>query len=310
MIPIFLSSDNNYAPYLMVVIKSVCENTKSNIKFYILDDSIEDSLKDSIKRQIAPYKNCDIEFINVEYPNTFSDCRVVRYISKTAYVRLLIPDLKPELKKIIYLDIDIVVNTDIAELYNQDLGEYIIGARYEKYVEEYHSVVSKKNLGIDDRHGYFNSGVLLIDCEKWRENNITNLLKEAYVRCKNGMTYHDQDLLNVVFSPNKYLQLDKKFNCLSMDSYVEDKNMIFHYAGNLKAWQFPPDLKTNLINYKDIWWQYAKETEYFDIIKSKCIYNDEISLRIARAKNAHLILNMSKAKQMYRQKLSKNVKEN
>ena len=301
MIPIFLSSDSNYAPYLMVVIKSVCENTKSNIKFYILDDGIEDSIKEVLRNQIANYGNCDIEFISVEFPNIFSDCIVVRYLSKTAYVRLLIPDLKPELDKIIYLDIDLVVNMDIAELFNQDLDEYIIGAEYEEHSEEYHSVVSKKNLGLDEKHKYFNSGVLLIDCEKWRKNNITNILKDAYIRCVKGMTYHDQDLLNIVFSPNKYLSLDKKFNYFSINSYTENKNMIIHYAGDFKAWQFLPDLKTDIISYKDIWWKYAKDTEYFETIKSKCIYKDEISLRVARAKNAHILLNMSKVKQMYKQ---------
>ena len=287
MIPIFLSADNNYAPYLTVVIQSICENTNSSIDFYILDGGIDDSLKNIIKKQILRNKNCNIEFINVDYPNLFSDCRVRNHISKIAYSRLLIPYLKPELKKRLYLDLDLIVNIDITELFNQDIGKYIIGAVYEEYSEKYHSIVSKKNLLIDESHKYFNSGVLLINCEKWRENNITNRLKEAYINFEKRMTFHDQDLLNIVFSPNNYFQLNKKFNYSSVDDYTENKNMIFHYLGKLKPWLFLPDLKTDIINFKDIWWEYARKTECYDIFNSKCIFRDANSLRIARATKAY-----------------------
>lgn len=45
-IPIFLSSDNNYAPFVATTIASICDNTKSFCDFYILDGGIEEENKE------------------------------------------------------------------------------------------------------------------------------------------------------------------------------------------------------------------------------------------------------------------------
>ncbi|MBQ3641791.1 hypothetical protein II906_07715, partial [bacterium] len=82
MIPIFMATDNNYAPYLIVVIKSVCENTKSNLIFYILVKDIDQIFKDKIIEMVSQYKNCNVEFININKHNIFSECHNRNYISK------------------------------------------------------------------------------------------------------------------------------------------------------------------------------------------------------------------------------------
>ena len=274
MIPIFLSSDNNYAPYLAVTIKSICENTKSNIIFYILDCGIEGTSKTKIIEMVSQYKDTAIEFINPAEQNIFSECRVRNHLSSAAYVRLLIPQLKPQIDKAIYLDVDIIVNLDIAELYAQNINGHVIGSPFgECAVYHNYGILTKKTLGIDLEHNYFCSGVLLIDCKKWRENNITQKLKDIYDEYKDRMVHNDQDLLNILFSINKYSSLDTKFNYIIQYSPTKNPNVIYHYDGPTKPWHFPPNMKTNVIKYIDIWWDYAKRTPFYEELQKGYKYN-------------------------------------
>ena len=279
MIPIFLSSDNNYAPYLAVAIKSICENTTSNINFCILDCGIEDKSKAIMTELVSEYSGNTIEFINPAEQNIFSECRARNHVSKAAYARLLIPHLKPQLDKAIYLDVDMIVNLDIAELFNLNLNDYIIGASYSN-CDEYHNydIQTKNILGIDMEHNYFCSGLLLIDCKKWRENNITKKLKDIYDEYKDRMIHNDQDLLNILFANNKYFNLDTKYNYIIQFQPTKNPNVIYHYDGPIKPWHFLPDLKTNIIKYIDIWWDYARKTPFYDELLKNCKYQTKESL--------------------------------
>ena len=113
------------------------------------------------------------------------------------------------------------------------------------------------------------------------------------------MIFPDQDLLNIAFSTNKYLQLDKKYNCGFQNPYTENSDIIYHYYGTMKPWHFSPDLKTNILNYTDIWWKYAEKTGYIENIKTNCKYKDQISLRVARATKAYQMLNKLNVKYLY-----------
>lgn len=279
MIPIFLSSDNNYAPYLAVAIKSICENTKNAINFYIIDCGIEESIKNILTKLVLQYTGNTIEFIDPSEQNIFNDCRARNHVSKAAYARLLIPYIKPQIDKVVYLDVDIIVNLDITELFNQNINDYIIGAPFGECEEYYyHGIRTKKSLGIDMIHNYFCSGILVIDCKKWRENNLTQKLKDIYEEYKERMIHNDQDLLNILFSNNKYFNLDKKFNYIIQYEHTENPNVIYHYDGAVKPWHFLPSLKTNIIKYIDIWWDYAKKTPFYDELLKQCKYKTKESL--------------------------------
>lgn len=279
MIPVFLSSDNNYAPYLAVVLKSICENTKSSIDFYILDCGIEDSLKNIITELVSQYAGDTVEFINTTEHNIFSECQERGHVTRAAFTRLLFPYLKPQIDKAVYLDVDLIVNLDIAELYNQNIDDYIIGAVFgncDKYYN--HDIQTKKALDIDMEHDYFGSGVMVINCKKWRENNITQKLKDIYDKYEDKMIHNDQDILNIMFSNNKYYKLDKNFNYIVQYPYTENPNVIYHYDGPSKPWLYLPNLDAKSINYIDIWWDYAKSTECYELIKEKCIYRNTIKI--------------------------------
>lgn len=115
--------------------------------------------------------------------------------------------------KIIYLDVDTVVNNDIAELYNQDVEDFELGVVRDVFV-----------FGLKLHKTYFNSGMLLMNMKKIKE---TGLLEKTRELCKNRkMTFLDQDALN--FSVTHKKMLDRKFNSIHIPHKRYDKVVVHH----------------------------------------------------------------------------------
>ena len=130
-IPIFLSSDNNYAPFVATTIASICDNTKSFCEFYILDGGITQENQEKICKLKVQFNNFSIEFIKIDVEKTFKNIdykNICNYVTISTYNRFLIPMLKLNTDKAIYLDVDVIVVGDILKFYEQDLNNHIIGA--------------------------------------------------------------------------------------------------------------------------------------------------------------------------------------
>ena len=157
-INICISCDNNYIKHAGVVIASILDNSlKSEIlNFYILglDLSSENKTKILSLKQI---RSCNIYFIEPDI-NTFSEFESLKthaYITLPAYFRLKLPTILPNIERVIYLDCDTVVNTNLGELYNTNLeGKPLAG------VIDINKRKQKK------LPGYINSGVLVLDLNK------------------------------------------------------------------------------------------------------------------------------------------------
>lgn len=269
-IPIFLSSDDNYAPFVATTIASICENTNSFCDFYILDGGITKENQNKICELKKQFKNFSIEFIkineddlrSIDYKN---ECK---YVSISTYNRFLIPLLKPEIDKAIYLDVDIIANGDIAEFYNKDIKGKYIGAipdlcRNKEYLDNV-----KKNLNLPPDTKYFNAGVLLINCKKWRENNITQKLFEIEKKYRNRLRMADQDVLNICFNNEMYNEM--------YNEQEQNNNFILrHFSGSIKPWQgnfyiHAKDKKPYKTANLNLFWKYAKKTLFYDeILKRK-----------------------------------------
>jgi lipopolysaccharide biosynthesis glycosyltransferase len=271
-IPIFLASDNNYVPYMATTIVSIAYNTKSKINFYILDGGIENFNKQQIENLKTKFKNINnIEFIKID-KDKFKDFIINNEnLTLSTYSRLLIPDLKPNIDKAIYLDSDIVVLGDIAELYNENLDNYIIGAVSE---ELFSWKKLQNNLDIKDNHKCFNSGVLLINSKKWREQNITKKVFEIEEKYREKIRWEDQDILNKCFE-NNYKQLNMKYNFSTRSNRLFEMNLIKkpekilirHFS---RAEHKPWKVNSKLIdqNFNDFWF-FAEMTPFYAGMQQK-----------------------------------------
>ena len=128
-INVCISCDNNYAQYAAVVIASILVNsTKEDfIYFYILDGGISEKNRLKIN-SLKSIKNCEIKFIKINEKD-FDDYKKIKthsYLTIAAYYRLKLASLLPEVKKVIYFDCDIIVNSSLKDLYETNLQENII----------------------------------------------------------------------------------------------------------------------------------------------------------------------------------------
>ena len=273
-IPVFLASDNNYAPFVAITIASICNNTESFIDFYILDGGISEEYKEKIISLKDQFTNFSIEFISIDFEKEFKNFTASAYLSLATYSRFLIPNLKPQISKAIYLDVDVILQGDIKEFFNKNINNYIIGAIKDQG-DTIYITNCKLSMDMNLESPYFNAGVLLINCEAWRENNILQKLLDIEKQYHDKLLCNDQDVLNKCFE-NNYELLDNKYNSL----VSKDNTIIRHFYGSAKPWQCSPAIKTEFFPDKDLFWEYAKSTHFYDELIPKCKYNNPELLRI------------------------------
>ena len=279
-IPIFLSSDNNYAPFVATTIASICDNTKYFCEFYILDGGINKVNKNRILQLKDIYRNFSIEFININPEKEFKDIKynnAATYISISTYSRFLIPTLKPKLKKVLYLDVDIVVLGDIAELYAQELEGYALGAVWDESRKQY-NLDTKELVELSDNYKYFNAGVLLVDIPKWKKDSIAEKLFGIANKYGEKVLHADETLLNKYFD-GQYRILDLKYNFLDYDliSHPLEKVIIRHFATEFKPWTIPPGKNAKQMPGANEFWKYAEKTVFYKDILEKFITPDSAS---------------------------------
>lgn len=285
-IPIFLASNNKYAPFVATTVASVCYNTKSFCEFYVLDSGISNLNKKRIERLKEKFNNFSIEYLDIDL-SKFSGFKLLDHISLDAYSRFFIPILKPKLNKVIYLDVDVSVLGDIKELYDINLEDYYLGAVSEYcFIKQQRILAKRLDIKYSDKKQFFNSGILLINSKKWRENNITQKLFKIQNKYNGVLEWGDQDVLIKQFYED-YLVLDTKFNLLTgqityknndfskkvgkmVDNAIKNP-IIRHFETPGKPWLTNKnfyDVNIDLQNFEDFWF-FAKMTDFYEILKFK-----------------------------------------
>ena len=266
-----LSTNDEWAPFAAVTIASIMSNTKSKVHFFVLHTNLNKTTVDRINLLLEKFENAKIEYISVEGKG-ISDLGVgIGYITSDTFSKILFPNINADINRVIYTDVDVVFREDISELFNEDLGGHVIGA-----VEGISHSDGKDNirLNIDENHKYFQAGLLLIDCQKWREEKITSTCF-GVLQSGQKLRYGDQDLLNIVFADSyKYQKLHQKycvipFQLSEMRTFSKDSRealenpFIIHYAGGNKPWIAGGPFENDF-------WRYASMTDFFpDIIKMR-----------------------------------------
>lgn len=221
MIPIFLISDEKYAPYMCTTIVSILENTTRACSMFILDGGILPDTRQQIQETAQRYPHLhEIEFIKID-KERFANFPNLMHFSLNTYFRYLIPELKPELQKVLYIDSDMVITADVGKLFDTDMqGAPLAAVPYrDERPDLNHFVLAqkekhiKKILGLPDSHLYFNAGLLMLDCEYFRQQGWVNKLFELTAEKANTIKYPDQDILNIIVC-NNYHVLDDTWNAV------------------------------------------------------------------------------------------------
>ncbi len=277
-IPVFFTIDEGYAPYLDCAIRSMMDNAdrSRSYKIHVLHENLTEESIQRLKSAVQP--PFSIEFTQMkEGLESITDREENKlrcdYFTLTIYFRLFIAEMFPEYDRGIYIDSDVIVSGDIAELFDTDLGDRIIGACPD------HSVSSVPELGDYmeqavgvDRYSYINSGVLLMNLKKMRETGFT----EHFLYLLN--TYHfdsvapDQDYLNAMCYGD-ILFLDEEWDAMppeTEEQAVLAEPKLIHYNLFQKPWCYDG------IPYKEYFWKYAEQSPFYDRIREhKENYSEE-----------------------------------
>ena len=281
-IPIIFSTDDNYIPYLDVAVASLISNAskKYNYRIIILNTGLNPENIAKVKANERDSFKIDFIDISNHLKNIKSHFKDVYHFSIVTYYRLFIASLFPQYDKVIYLDCDLVVLGDISKLYYTPIGDNILGAAPEQFVQntaEFRSYASIA-LGVNP-DDYVNAGVLLINLKEFRKNNIEEKFTEMITKYNFDLLDPDQAYLNYLCQDKIYM-LPNGWNKEPMPLPCEGEKNIVHYALYKKPWQYDD------VMYGEYFWHYAKNSPFNQqILNNKASFGiEETAKKEAAAK--------------------------
>ena len=274
VIPIFFAVDDGYIPFLAVSIQSLVDHASDENQYVI--KVLYTNISEENQRNISKYEreNISIEFVDLNYYiEKIKDKLYTRdYYSKTTYFRLFIPNLYPQYNKVLYLDSDITILSDVADLYNIDMGDNLIAAAPDDVIQtiEVFQDYAEKVVGVADYRNYFNAGIIVMNLDELRKFDFQEKFLYLLSTVKFSVA-QDQDYLNRLCKGRVKL-FSNTWNRMPIGGDVVDRDdlHLIHYNLAFKPWHFE-----NIL-YKEYFWECAKKTEYFDqILKIQSEYTDE-----------------------------------
>lgn len=206
------ASDENYVSILGVSLTSLFENNRETpIRVHILDDRICEESREQLARVAERYAQ-KIEFIPIPDLDKLAGQKIdaLRW-SKASFARLYLATLAPQLRKVLYLDCDTMILGDLRPLGKMELPNGCSCAAVAECMGDKH----KENVGLKSGDPYVNSGVMLIDLDRWREQEIEKLFSAYIQKCSGRIPYVDQGVINAVLK-GQIATLDPKYNMMTV----------------------------------------------------------------------------------------------
>lgn len=275
IIPIFFAVDDEYIPFLAVALQSIIEHSTN--EYYYVIKILYTNISEENKEKINKYtkENINIEFVDLNYyiEKIKGKLYTRDYFSMTTYFRLFISNLYPQYNKAIYLDSDIVLLADVAELYNEDIGNNLVGAVPDDIIQqnEVFQEYVEKVVGVASYKTYFNAGMLIMNLDELRKNKF----QEKFLYLLENVKYsvvQDQDYLNRICKGRVKL-LDMAWNVMpnATKGVNEEDIKLIHYNYQYKPWHY------DNISYGNYFWDLAKKTEFYEkLLEIKSNFTDEM----------------------------------
>lgn len=292
-IPVVFTSSAFYAPYMGVTLKSLIDfsNKDYNYDILILNKEISNEDKSKCISMIYERKNFSIRFIEVDQALDMYDFNFREGYSSESFYRVVMMDIFSEYDKVVYLDSDLILRADIADLYiKEEIGNNLAAAAID--IDGLASCFLNHNgrkeymisyLGVKNLHDYFQSGVMIFHLSEWRKKfTLDFIINQA---CAPEIVFGDQDVLNRLCNGrihfidmswntiinHKKNQMEKLLVLAPMD-LLDDyfrarKNpKIIHYAGT-KPWNVPD------CDMSWYFWEVARETPFYEDIIQREVVN-------------------------------------
>lgn len=257
---IVCAASNSYAAYCGIMLTSLfSNNTAHAIEVYVLSGDMSEENRTKFS-QLATQFSQHITIIDID-KSQFSHLPIgerFSNISYEAYFRLLLPSLLPDCEKALYLDCDMIITTDVDELWNIDLHDMAMAAVADTPRMQQKSLA---RLGFAPTDTYFNSGMGLYNLKFLRDFHFEDKVRTFVDNHYDLIVYHDQDILNCVCH-GMIREVAVEWNTVEsvLEKHPQIHPFIIHYASLRKPWY-----KECLHPLQHEFWRYAALSPWHDL---------------------------------------------
>ncbi|WP_127848507.1 glycosyltransferase family 8 protein [Lacticaseibacillus hulanensis] len=259
--PIFFAVDDHYAASLAVAVQSLIANSdpKKQYKVIVLNQGLQAANQERLK-QLAT-DNVGVELLPMA--DQIKACLAddnnklrADYFTLTIYYRLFIAEMFPQYDKGLYLDADVIVLDDIANLFATDVSDSLVAAACDPFIakDKIMSQYAERSVGVPATD-YVNSGVLVMNLAKMRQANFAGHFVDMLNKYKFNSIAPDQDYLNAI-AHDQMVHLPLSWNVQEVAPSYDVK--LVHYNLFKKPWHYVE------VPNGDDFWIYAKQTPYAD----------------------------------------------
>lgn len=249
------AADERYIMPLAAMIKSALTtlDTRRAVLLYVIDAGIHDEDKQRSLHSWV-FDHLTVQWVQVD-SRSYSHLPVWGRMRSTTYARLLMPDVLPRsFHKALWLDCDLIVKRNLAEVWETDMGDHAVLAVQDMvvpYVSSRYGIAPYKELGMARDAKYFNTGVMVVNLDRWRQHDVTSRVLAYLRQYRKTMCFWDQEGLNAVLV-GQWGELDPRWNQIASVSgrsfftvehldqttyqHVVRDPWIVHFAGFWKPW--------------------------------------------------------------------------
>lgn len=287
-IPIVFAANNNFVPVFATCLQSVIDTSSQNRNYDIvlIQSDVSTENKKILQEMLQNHSNFSLRFYDASRLLSDYKLEAKEHISVETYYRFLIQSAMPKYEKVLYIDCDLIVKKDLAELYDIDIDGYMLAAALDPdFIGQVNGAnpttreYAEQELHLSNPYAYFQAGVLLFNEKEMRKAHPLNQWLKFATK---PYRYSDQDVLNVHCQGRvKYLDMkwNMIFNCnhervpkviAYAPAEIQEKYnaahadpAIIHYAGFMKPWHNPNE------EFAEDFWSVARKTPFYE----KLIYS-------------------------------------
>lgn len=251
MIHIALTITPSYVRFCSVTMMSAMRNNPIRaLAFHILAKGLSEHDQQTLRELAAHYED-QVCFYNVE--DKMLRGYTIRWEGKrlpmVVFYRCLLASILPtDVQRVLYIDCDTLILSDLSPLWNAPLDDHPLAAVADEPVEINPAHAQRLQYEVSDN--YFNGGVILFNLDYWRKHNLEETCRDFYQKYPERIRYNDQDLLNGLFHKSRIL-LPARWNVQSnfyrrkkVNRYQDNQDFlqamlhpgILHYSSR-KPWQ-------------------------------------------------------------------------
>ena len=300
-VPIVFLTDNTYAIPTAVAIQSLIVNWAGGLplRIYVVVHEVCEDYRERLLRFRSESVSLELIDSDLDSSSLVDYYDKGSYVSTTSMLKFCIPRLLPQDDKILYLDGDILIRKDLSPLTQIDVSDYYVAA-----VEDLAAVKSVKLHDLVGVVRYFNSGIMLLNAKRFREEHLEQTLFALGLEHPDYMC-RDQSVFNKGFveqvrwlSPEWNLMMynlrHANYSMVLVNTFygTEFENLeemerhanIIHLTNKYKPWVYEDAYCS------EEWFSFYRQTPFSDHpIRLRTIEEDIAEMKKIAVQNSHIV---------------------